>query len=572
MDPRIMPMWQELAQRDDLPMAALPTVIQALARPVSPRKDVAGRGERRRLEAFADSLPHLMPRTMVSPGLRARLIHASSPDQIVTMAATGTVTVNDLAAITARRRVWPELITALAAHPHQVEQATELLDHLSAEDLENVLARWGDVHRAVVPAPGIPGPLVEAICHRLAAPLAADLAAPQTALDGIRRIANGNGDRPADCEDILWRILDAHPRQWPSLAADPCFGHVVCHMLLEHAPAPRLNDTLLNLCLPVATCPELTNTSQPVLTARERLRRLGHRARQHPGLLTLIPDRLHAAAADSVSRGKPLHYPQQNDGVPGILRIVEDIATVGANPQQLALATELLAKLPGPLLVTGLPRLAPTAWHAPYDDEPHRLLERHYQHCRAQTLVRIASNPSTPSSAVTTALTSLHPAELAWIRLCPDTPLWCARAAAALPAPPDLGIVRILTDTELDALPDPASTLQSWLDARLRTDAWVYDDICSAVLRSRHRTPAILRQLSARHVLIQGPPPLAAQLLLKACGSDPSRWSTLFELLESPLEDETTFGQLTDQISHADSKPERDCGTSTPAEGLSGRY
>ncbi|WP_338933155.1 hypothetical protein WEB32_34180 [Streptomyces netropsis] len=531
-------------------MAALPAVIQALARPVPPRKDVAGRGERRRLEAFAQSLPHLMPRTMASPGLRARLIHASSPDQIVAMAATGTVTVNDLAAITARRRVWPELITALAAHPHQVEQAAELLDHLGAEDLENVLARWGDVHRAVLSAPSIPAPLVEAICHRLAAPLAADLAAPQTALDGIRRIANGNGDRPADCEDILWRILDAHPRQWLSLAADAFFGQVVCHMLLEHAPTQWLDDALLSACLPAATCPELTDTSQPVLAARERLRRIGHRARQHPRLLTLIPDTLHAAATDSVTRGQPLHYTHQTDGVPGILRTIEDLATVGADPQQLTLATELLAKLPGPLLVTGLPRLTPTAWHNPYDDEPHRLLERHYQHCRAQALVRIASNPATPSSAVTAALTALHPAELTWIRLCPDTPLWCARAAAALPAPPDLGIVRILTDTELNAHPDPASTLQSWLDTRLCVDTWVYDDICSAVLRSRHRTPAILRQLSARHVLTQGPPPVAAQLMLKACGSDPSRWSTLLDQLESPLEDETTFGQLADQISH----------------------
>ncbi|MEV4868627.1 hypothetical protein [Streptomyces syringium] len=571
MDPRTMPMWQELAQRDDLPMAALPTLIQALSRPVPARKDVAGRGERQRLAAFAESLPYLMPCTTASPGLRARLIHASSPDQIVAMAAVGTVTINDLAAITARRRIWPELITALAGHPHQMDHTIELLDHLGAEDLENVLARWSDVHHNVQPTPVVPGPLVEAVCYRLTAPLAADLAAPQTALDGIRRIANGNGDHPSDCEDILWRTLDAHPDHWPTLVADPCFGHVVGHMLLEHAPTQQLDDALLNVCLPAATCRELTNASQRTPAARERLRRIAHRARQHPRLLTLIPDELHTAANDSVARGRPLHYNQDTDYAPGILRIVEDLATVSANPQQLALATQLVTQLPWPLIVVGLPRLTPTAWHSPHDDEPHQLLERHYQHCRAQALVRLASNPATPSAAVTAALTTLHPAELTWIRLYPDTPLWCVRAAAAMPAMPDQGVIHILTDTELDNHPDPASTLQSWLDARLWADTWLSDDICSAVLRSRHRTTAILRQLSARHVLTQGPPSIAAQLMLSACGDEPSRWSALLDALDAPLEEKTTFGQLTDQIAHSDSKRQMNRDTPGLADNSSSR-
>ncbi|MGX8910278.1 hypothetical protein ACR820_34575 [Streptomyces netropsis] len=493
-----------------------------------------------------------MSRTTLTPGLRARLIDASSPEQIVAMAATGTVTANDLPTITARHRIWPALITALAAHPHQVDPAIDLLDHLGPEGLENVLACWNEIHCALLQ--DIPGPLVEAICHRLTAPLAADLTSPQTALDGIRRIANGNGDRPADCEDILWRTLDAHPHHWPALTADPCFGQVVRHMLLEHAPTQKIDDALLSTCLPAATCPELTDAPQHTAAARERLRRIAHRARQHPRLLTLIPDTLHAVAADSVTKGRPLGFTPRTDCVPGTLRIVEDLATVGADPKQLTLATQLLTQLPWPLLVTGLPRLTPTAWHNPHDDEPHQLLERQYQHCRAQALVRIASNPSTPSSAVTTALASLHPAEVAWIRLHPDTPLWCARAAAALPANPGLGILRILTDSELDDHPDPANTLQTWLDARLCADTWVYDDICSAVLRSRHRTTALLRQLTARHVLTQGPPPMTAQLMLSTCGSNPSRWSALLDALESPLDEEATFGQLVDQISHADNK------------------
>ncbi|MFI1259127.1 hypothetical protein ACH4U6_36050 [Streptomyces netropsis] len=507
-----------------------------------------------------------MPRTTLTPGLRARLIDASSPDQLVAMAATGTVTVNDLPTITAKRRTWPALITALAAHPHQVDQATELLDHLGPEDLENVLACWSDVHRTALPPPGIPAPLVEAICHRLTAPLAADLASPQTALDGIHRIANGDGGRLADCEDILWRILDAHPQQWASLAADPCFGQVVRHMLLEHAPTQKLDDALLSTCLPSATCPELTDAPQHIASARERLRRIAHRARQHPRLLTLIPDTLHTVAAGSVTQGRLLRPAPRTDCAPGILRIVEDLATVGAAPEQLALATQLLAQLPWPLLVTGLPRLSPTAWPTPQDDAPHQLLERQYQHCRAQALVRIASNPSTPSSAVTAALASLHPAEIAWIRLYPDTPLWCTRAAAALPDPPEPGILRILTDSELDDHPDPANTLQTWLDARLRADPWVYDDICSAVLCSRHRTTALLRQLTARHVLTQGSPHMTAKLVLSTCGNNPERWAALLNALESPLDDEATFGQLVDQITHADNKLQTNRQTSMLAD------
>ncbi|WP_189959796.1 hypothetical protein [Streptomyces alanosinicus] len=51
----------------------------------------------------------------------------------------------------------------------------------------------------------------------------------------------------------------------------------------------------------------------------------------------------------------------------------------------------------------------------PDHDRPARLLERHSEHRRAETLTALAADPHTPHAAVGDVLHMLHPAEPAWI-------------------------------------------------------------------------------------------------------------------------------------------------------------
>ncbi|MFI1259289.1 hypothetical protein ACH4U6_37180, partial [Streptomyces netropsis] len=60
---------------------------------------------------FSQALPHLMSRA-ASLDLRARLIKASSRDEIVTLIASGSLTASSLAVITAVHGVWPNLVAA----------------------------------------------------------------------------------------------------------------------------------------------------------------------------------------------------------------------------------------------------------------------------------------------------------------------------------------------------------------------------------------------------------------------------------------------------------------------------
>ncbi|MFI9583764.1 hypothetical protein ACIHCQ_18390 [Streptomyces sp. NPDC052236] len=100
-------------------------------------------------------------------------------------------------------------------------------------------------------------------------------------------------------------------------------------------------------------------------------------------------------------------------------------------------------------------------------DRPARLLERHSEHRRAETLAALAANPHTPHAGIADVLGVLHPAELAWIAEKIDGPAWFLETAASVPAPEDEddGVLRLLSDDELAQHPDPAAVLQSWLDS-----------------------------------------------------------------------------------------------------------
>lgn len=544
MDARTMPMWQELAQLDDLPPVAVPAVVHALVNPVSRFHDFGGLGERWRQEAFSAALPQLMS-LAASPGLRARLIKTSSRDEIVTLIASGSLTANSLAAVIAVHGVWPELIAALASRSSQLPSAIDLLDSLTLEELASVLSWWRLPGRDSA-ASDIPTQLAEAVCHRLFAPLAGEYMPPRTYSDWVRRLVHGHGGWLASYDDAPWRILEALPDRWEALAADPRFGRWVQHLLLEHADTALLGDRLLSVCLPVATCAELTGLPHPGLTARARLRRLAHRARRHPRLLSLASDDMHAAAADCVVRGQLLRTHQTSDR--RVLGIAEDLAVVSSEPRHLAKAVMKLAALPQPTLITGLPSLLPANGHIIEDTAPHRFIEHCNEHHRAQALAQVAANPATPRPAVTAALAALHPAELAWISHSPVTPLWCARAAASVPVPDGSGILWILSDQELDTHPVPATILQSWLDGRHTMDSWARERLHSVVLRSRHCTDGLLRQLPAHQVLASDSPRTAARVILAFCGTSPARWMALVRVLDSRLDDAVTFGELLNRI------------------------
>lgn len=188
-------------------------------------------------------------------------------------------------------------------------------------------------------------------------------------------------------------------------------------------------------------------------------------------------------------------------------------------------------------------------------DRPARLLERHSEHRRAETLAALAANPHTPHAAVTDVLGVLHPAELAWIAEKIDGPDWFLKAAAAVPAPEDEddGVLRLLSDDELALHPDPAAVLQSWLDSPAIDENLSRSEVYRALVKSRHHTLEHLRQIPADEVLTRHEPEITLEILLEHCGRSTDRWAALaaamtFEYDEAKI----TFGELLDSL---DGKP-----------------
>ncbi|MGW9025400.1 hypothetical protein ACWGQ5_14435 [Streptomyces sp. NPDC055722] len=135
----------------------------------------------------------------------------------------------------------------------------------------------------------------------------------------------------------------------------------------------------------------------------------------------------------------------------------------------------------------------------PDHDRPARLLERHAEHRRAETLAALAANPHTPRAAISDVLHGLHPAELAWIAEKVEGLDWFLNTAAAVPVPEDEddGVLRLLSDDDLDKHPDPAAVLQSWLDSPAVDEALSRSEVYRAVVTSRHHTLEHLRLFSA---------------------------------------------------------------------------
>ncbi|MFI6695079.1 hypothetical protein ACIBLA_25650 [Streptomyces sp. NPDC050433] len=293
------------------------------------------------------------------------------------------------------------------------------------------------------------------------------------------------------------------------------------------------------------------------MTARRTLHHIANRVRDNPRLTELASSQLHAAADTLVRRGQLLDLPEKRandyefDGL--VRRLAEDLALLSASPEHLARACAQLASLDQPAVVSPAPS---RVWTRVLDDKtdhdrPASLLERHSEHRRVQALAALAANPHTPrATVIEDVLTVLHPAELAWIAEKADGPDWFLNAAAAVPADDeDDGVLRLLTDEDLDQHPDPAAILQSWLDHPAVDEILPRSGVYRTVINSRHHTLAHLLQIPADEVLLSNKPETALKILADRCGRSADRWAALAAAMTFDYDEEQVpFGELLDAL------------------------
>ncbi|MFE3206058.1 hypothetical protein [Embleya sp. NPDC059237] len=512
MDARTYRLWGALACREDLPEAAFASVVDALT---VPSRD-AEHTDRWRRDALDAALPVLFARVR-EPALRADLIRAVTREAVADHIREGRLGVEDLPMVTAAHRVWPDLVVALAGSGH-VRVAADLVNSLNDWDLDSVASYW-DIRQRGEPAHPMPDELLDAILHRCLGPCASALAdpgAPSCPVDWVRSTGGLSSWRAGAFHPSAWRVLERCPDRWPELVDHPHLGRAVRHVLLTHADTQALDDAMLEICLPVLTCPELARLPRPSVTQRERLGEIAERVRRHPRVLGIAAAEVHAAVSECMRRGR-LSSARilSDDAVP---RLARDLATVGDNARDLTVLCDRLARLPRPTVVVH-------AEEGRYGPGPE--LDRH-QSRRIDALAHLATNPHTPRDAVAAVLEHLHPAELRALARTDTAPGWLRSLAHDAPA--DDTTVRLLTDDELDAHPDPAAVLASWLDRTGDDDH--FHTVQHAVRQSRHCTLDLLLRLPVDDVLGQGAADTTAPLLIATCGADPARWAELSTALD----------------------------------------
>ncbi|PYC71024.1 hypothetical protein C7C46_26940 [Streptomyces tateyamensis] len=471
-------LWRQLAIRSDLPAAAVPVVLAGLNRGVDRSDDIYRDLDHSRSKAFGDAFPNLLARTDDAKVRRA-LIGRAERKHLCAGLVSGFLTVADLDEITRGHQVWPELVTAVADLPGQLQVAIDLLERLPRHELSMVLGRWD--------GQPVPEALVDAVCELLLRPAAAVVADPGADADWQRSLSyglGGGGWLHAESADA-WRCLEQHPERWEYFASHPTLGAAACHVLLDHAEA--LPEAVLRLCLPVATAPELADLPKPSVVARERLRLIAARVGRHPTLGDMIPEQIAQAVDACVRRGRLLATPRNAAQVYVVTSLAGDLAQVTADSTHIARAARLLIGLPSPTVVVHRPSTLPFS-KTEVIDTPERRLESDHQDHRVRALVHLAANPAAEHAALKEVLAGLHAAELAWIAHSPQAPDWYRNAAnEALPPQNDDGVLRILTDDELDTRPDPASLLRQWLAAAAGHIGFDSHRLYDAVLRSRHQ-------------------------------------------------------------------------------------
>ncbi|MEU9545317.1 hypothetical protein [Streptomyces mirabilis] len=302
-------------------------MIEALcapARAIHDVYDVYDRREEWRKKAFADALPALLRRT-TDPALRRRPLEQADDGQFADLAGQGVVTAADLPAILSTHRPTPGLVTGLARHPGQVDDAIGLLRHLHDTDLERVVSEWNPRrYRADTEAfPPVPPALSMQCWSTPSRP------APASWTTSASTRGGRSPSAPAwACPTSSAKAPLAHPRHLPRTLArtgrpsharhgraasppgprrsgarpQPSEGGY--RQLLPHArhrgdseedlePGLSLDAGLLEACLPALCPPEMAGLPKPSVTARHRL----HHVRQAFGASSPSPPTVLCPAA-----------------------------------------------------------------------------------------------------------------------------------------------------------------------------------------------------------------------------------------------------------------------------------
>lgn len=153
---------------------------------------------------------------------------------------------------------------------------------------------------------------------------------------------------------------------------------------------------------------------------------------------------------------------------------------------------------------------------------------------------------------MTDLLDHLHPAEVQWLQTYDDAvPAWLKEEAAkhkASPSQREVQVPRVLSDEELDSYAAPEAVMQTWLNAVKDHRGAFFDQVEYAVLKSRHRTDTLLRQVRAHIVLSHYEQPVATDALVRLCGSNPDLWHAVAKSLATDSDLEETFGQFIDRM------------------------
>ncbi|MFD3976268.1 hypothetical protein [Streptomyces cyaneofuscatus] len=535
-------MWVRLAQREDLPEAAFAAVVDGLL----PGGEGFARGWQE--DVFGEALPSLFGR-VGDQGLRDRLI-AASPRWLPDLVRRGVLGSRDVTAVLRCRPADPELLAALASHDVHRELVIELVESLGQEDLLGVVLAVESLRPGFDPGrlPVAPGWLVDAVLRR-------GLGLMAVRLKAFARVSAGTkGGCWAPSGWPVWStvgmVLERCPDRWLELTRDEGFGRVVQHVLLDCVETEKLSDEVLAACVPVLALPEWAELPVPGRSQRERLRSIARRVVRHPRLSEMATGALQEAAAYCVRVGGLLHARRlRSCGPYEVVSLACDLALTSGDGRSLAKVCEAVAQLPRPAAVE-----RPLPFGGPEPLAPKRLLS---DDSRVSALAALAGNPRLERRLVLDQLGRLHLAEVEWLRTYDEAvPVWLKEAAVRhrpSPAQEEQEVPRLLTDEELDSCADPEAVMQSWLDAVREHQGSFFDQVEYAVIGSRHRTDALVRQVRAHIVLSYYDRPVAADVLVRVCGDDPVRWSVVVEALTSQSQSQVrfdeSFGQFIDRMS-----------------------
>ncbi|MFD8869927.1 hypothetical protein ACFV1F_37320 [Streptomyces sp. NPDC059590] len=529
-------MWAALARRDDLPDAAHGAIIDGLL-----SGDGAFESSSWQHGVFKETLPTLFAR-VTDQGLRDRLIAAGSSGQITELVHQNVLGPDDIPGVLRHHRVTDKLLAALARHEAHCEVVLDLVKDLRLSDLVTVAMSCELLHlEELDQVPQVPGWLLDALVRRGLDLVTARLNAFGSS--GDQRDGTHRSPPAWPGYEACHLVLERCPDMWPALVEDAQNGQAIRHILLDCVKTEKISDEVLASCVSALCLPEWAALTQPATDHRARLGHIARRVTAHPRLREMPAAEFKDAADQCVREGRLLHAAKVKRYKPyELTSLAADLALTSGDAGQLAKLCTLVSRLPEPIALQRR--------YADEDDtiRPKLLLS---SDSRISALAALARNPHLDQSLVTGLLERLHPVEVQWLLTYDqEVPAWLQQAAAEhAAARPQWEVPRILSDTELDTCADPQAVMQGWLDTISDHRGCFYDQVEYAILASRHRTDALVRQLPAPIVLSDYEDPVASEALLRTCRSDPARWQAMVEMLTtSRLDHSETFGQFIDRF------------------------